>query len=73
MPTKNKKMVLSSGRGSRGKVARKTRSISNINQALSKQVDHQKVLGQYPVIKVKDGVAIDLDYTNPQHLKWLED
>ncbi|MBY0098147.1 PspA/IM30 family protein [Mesobacillus maritimus] len=71
MPTKSKRMVLSSGRGNRGRITRK--NTSNINQILSKQVDPQKILDQYPVIKVKDGVAIDLDYNNPQHLKWLED
>ena len=49
------------------------RSLEAFNLDLSRKIDIQRVLKDSPVLEVRDGVAINLDYTNPQHLKWLED
>jgi len=46
---------------------------SEINSRLSKQINIQEGMHHYPVLEVKDGIATNIDYTNPQHLKWLED
>jgi len=52
---------------------RAQRSLASINRHLSRQIDIQRVLNEYPVLEIKDGIAINIDYTNPQHLKWFED
>lgn len=49
------------------------RSLAVDNRRLARQINVQRVVNHYPVLEVKDGVAINIDYTNPQHLKWLED
>ena len=73
MSVKSKRMTLATGSGRRIRVRGKGHSLSSINNLLSRQVDTQKVLDNYPVLEIKDGIAVNMDYTNPQHLKWLED
>ncbi|MED4225501.1 hypothetical protein [Neobacillus cucumis] len=72
MRVKSRRVTLAAVRGNRWILGR-VRSLSAINNRLSKQVNFQRVLKDSPVIEVKDGIATNINYTNPQHLKWLED
>lgn len=47
--------------------------LSVINERLASQINFQQIVENNPVIEIKDGIAVNMDYSNPQHLKWLED
>lgn len=71
MPVKIRRSMLQ--KGNRRFIGRTNRSLAVINRQLSRQINIQRVENNYPVLEVKDGIATNIDYTNPQYLKWLED
>ncbi|NRD78538.1 hypothetical protein HPT25_14325 [Bacillus sp. BRMEA1] len=66
---KIKRLKSSTGRG----IKCRTHQLSMMNRYLSRQIDIQRVINDYPILEVKDGIATNIDYFSPQHLKWLED
>ncbi|MBM7648692.1 serine protease inhibitor ecotin [Bacillus ectoiniformans] len=43
------------------------------NATMSRRVDMLRQQENQPVLKVENGVAVNLDYNNPSHSRWLED
>ena len=64
------------GKVTRGhSIKRKGLSIEVKNEFLSKQIAELmfKDTSQIKPLIIKDGVVTNLDYNNPNHMRWLED
>ncbi|MDF0728662.1 hypothetical protein PY093_18720 [Cytobacillus sp. S13-E01] len=49
-------------------------SLAVRNTIMSKRIEALRLNENEPVLKVdQNGVVTNLDYNNPQHLRWLED
>ncbi|WNS75180.1 hypothetical protein RRV45_20255 [Bacillus sp. DTU_2020_1000418_1_SI_GHA_SEK_038] len=49
-------------------------SLETKNAIMSKQIEELHLQEKQPILKVnQNGVVTNLDYNNPQHMRWLED
>ncbi len=60
--------------GRQRRFLRKSKELATINKILSTNIRNQMPLGNSPILEVdENGTVTNIDYNNPQHMKWMED
>jgi hypothetical protein len=73
MKASQSKRVMNSGRTRKLGIRGKKRNLVMMNSILSSRVDKRRIREIQPVLEVQNSVVINLDYNNPQQMKWSED